>query len=636
MISTNPIANDPYIGELVAQRLQIISQIGYGGMGSVYYAEDRLQKGKSYAVKFLSSNLVSETLHKRFAREAYISAQLAKKSRHIVRVLCFGMHKEEIPYLVMEFIKGTTIKNLLKHQVFSLLPFIIICRQVCLGLQVAHEGVEINGKILPIIHRDIKPTNIMVTKTRSKDNLVKLIDFGTAKLIGDAAHLTETRDFIGSLLYSSPEQMEGNELDYRSDIYSLGVVMFEMLSGKSPWGNQAVNSYGAWYKIHSSQPPNSFQDTNPNLKIPHELENLVRKCLAKNPDERPQSAREILFVLSEIGKKYFNLPEPNLQSETTVISHKTSKFLEKLSVILDTKKGFFKFNFMDLHAILGVPVDADINTIRKRYKSIALLLHPDTCSYKNPVEKEHACQLLSKIVTPAYIQLSKEREHQEYLKLLAEMVNKLTLAKSQVKIDSEDYQNLDLENVYKSRLQTLSDEQYESLDHVIDAIGMMSELNMVYLLQKEKSIHTNQESSSTHTTDDDFSLDLTPSQLNYVTHVSVVEPYIRRATAYIVHNSFLKAIVELRDALALEPTNSSCHSLLGIAYLKQNMIAMARVHINKALQLNPEDEKALQGKNMLNKLDASSKIIVNSGGSTNTFPSTLVNKISRVFGLQKK
>ncbi len=173
-----------------------------------------------------------------------------------------------------------------------------MARQICLGLQCAHQGIFVNGELCPIIHRDIKPSNILVIPDPSFGELVKILDFGIAKLI-QSSDSAKTNCYLGTLTYSSPEQMEGQELDNRSDIYSLGVIMFEMLTGKIPL-QANTESFGGWYKAHHFQPPRSFASVDPRLEVPEELENLVMKCLAKAPSDRFQNISEILQTLASL------------------------------------------------------------------------------------------------------------------------------------------------------------------------------------------------------------------------------------------------------------------------------------------------------------------------------------------------
>ncbi len=140
-----------------------------------------------------------------------------------------------------------------------------------------------------------------MSQDSSFGEFVKILDFGIAKLIQEDSG--QTNSFMGTLAYSSPEQMEGHELDARSDIYSLGVMMFEMLTGKMPLQAE-THSFGSWYKTHHFQPPRSFEAANPSVRMPKVLENLVLSCLAKSPADRPQSIADVLKALEPLEQRY--------------------------------------------------------------------------------------------------------------------------------------------------------------------------------------------------------------------------------------------------------------------------------------------------------------------------------------------
>jgi serine/threonine-protein kinase len=129
-------------------------------------------------------------------------------------------------------LQGQNLSAIISNQNLSLSRFLSMARQICLGLQCAHNGIPLDGAIYPIIHRDIKPSNMLVIQDASFGELVKVLDFGIAKLL--MSDSDQTKFYLGTLAYSSPEQIEGKELDNRSDIYSLGVIMFEMLTTKMP------------------------------------------------------------------------------------------------------------------------------------------------------------------------------------------------------------------------------------------------------------------------------------------------------------------------------------------------------------------------------------------------------------------
>ena len=307
---------DPNIGRLVAKRYQLQDLIGTGAMGRVYLAKDILLGGVPVAVKFLSMSIQNQKLRvqERFEREAKTCALLGQKSIHIVRVMDYGVDENVTPFYVMEYLQGESLSDVIRRKPLPLARFLSMVRQISLGLQCAHQGILVEGEICPIIHRDIKPSNILVIQDSSFGELVKVLDFGIAKLL--RADSDQTNYYLGTLAYSSPEQMEGKELDKRSDIYSLGVMMFEMLTGKMPiYPN--TDSYGGWYKAHHFQPPRSFDAPPLILALPKEVENLVISCLAKAPGDRPQSITEILQTLVSLEQRY-NVVAPSRHIEEAI------------------------------------------------------------------------------------------------------------------------------------------------------------------------------------------------------------------------------------------------------------------------------------------------------------------------------
>ena len=287
---------DDYIGLILNNRYLIRDLIGKGGMGRVYLAEDTAKGGMPIAIKILSLSLANQQMSQRFAREIFIGAQLGRKSKHIVRILSYGVTDDKTPFYVMEYLQGKNLKQILQIQPLTISKFLKICNQICLGLQCAHQGISLKGEIYPIVHRDIKPENIFITEDSNQGEIVKILDFGIAKFLTERSGMTLTDSFIGSLPYCSPEHMEGRKLlDVRSDIYSLGVLMFEMLTGKHPFQIQIKgNSFGAWYQAHRFQIPPTLEEVNPQVKIPQVLAQLVMSCLAKEVSDRPQNINQIL------------------------------------------------------------------------------------------------------------------------------------------------------------------------------------------------------------------------------------------------------------------------------------------------------------------------------------------------------
>lgn len=292
---------DTNIGRTLANRYQLVELVGQGSMGRVYLAKDVLLGDVPVAVKFLSQTLLNQKMRERFEKEATTCALLGNKSIHIVRVTDYGINEDEIPFYVMEYLQGESLNEIISAQPLPLPRFLSLSRQICLGLQCAHQGIPFKGEVFPIVHRDIKPSNILVSQDSTLGELVKILDFGIAKLL--QASGDQTNCFMGTLAYSSPEQMEGRELDPRSDIYSLGIMMFQMLTSKLPL-QADTHTFGGWYKAHHFKAPRSFETLHPDLRLPKVLENLVMGCLAKSRDDRPQSVSEVMKALEPLEQRF--------------------------------------------------------------------------------------------------------------------------------------------------------------------------------------------------------------------------------------------------------------------------------------------------------------------------------------------
>lgn len=296
---------DPNIGRKLADRYELIDVLGQGAMGKVYRAEDTLLGGVMVAVKFLSQTLLTDKMRDRFVQEATTCAQLGQRSIHVVRVTDYGVNEDGVPFYVMEYLRGDSLSTLIGQRPMPIPRFLALSRQICLGLKSAHDGIRIRGydQPVPIIHRDIKPSNILVTQDPTLGELAKILDFGIAKLV--QADSEQTSSFMGTLAYASPEQMEGKELDKRSDIYSLGIMTFQMLTGKLPL-RASSHTFGGWYKAHHSEPPQSVSRAAPEAKVPTALQDLVMSCLEKQPQNRPQSVNHILEALEPFEQQFMS------------------------------------------------------------------------------------------------------------------------------------------------------------------------------------------------------------------------------------------------------------------------------------------------------------------------------------------
>jgi curved DNA-binding protein CbpA len=272
-------------------------------------------------------------------------------------------------------------------------------------------------------------------------------------------------------------------------------------------------------------------------------------------------------------------------------------------------RGLFKYDFVDHHAVLCVPVDADVKEIRKRYLNIARRLHPDSCKAGSDAEKQLAGELLSKLVNPAYKILSHEKNRTEYILVLSQMGKRLVQEPASVEVSSDGAKQLvnapNFEHIYKSAIAKIAETQYDSLQTVQQTIAQVSELNLVYVMRSAGKLSQAASQPLTQpkipTSAPAVNTPIVPPPPTQQED-SVVLHYIRRAQELIAKNQLAQARVELQDALKLEPNNSRCHSLIGVVYLKQNLTTTAKVHFDRALQLDPKNQVALEGKRRVEQI----------------------------------
>jgi curved DNA-binding protein CbpA len=273
---------------------------------------------------------------------------------------------------------------------------------------------------------------------------------------------------------------------------------------------------------------------------------------------------------------------------------------------LKIERGLFKYDFIDYHAILCVPVDIDPKELRKRYLKIARRLHPDSFASADPQEKQLASDLLSKLVNPAYEKLSQEKIRTEYNVILAQMGKRLVQESASIDLNTEAARQLaaapNVELLYKSAIAKVAQTQFDNLSKAIPIIAHVSELNLVYLMRtagKKFAVPTQpQSSTTTPSTNTQEAHSQTPEN----TEDAVVSQYLRRAQELMTKNQLVQARIELQDAIKLSPNNSRSHSLIGVIYLRQNQVTMAKVHFDRALKLEPNDQTALEGKRKIEQL----------------------------------
>lgn len=261
--------------KVLGERFQLEGKLGEGGMGSVYRALD-LSTRRSVAIKILRKDL-SESRHarRRFAREARAAGMLSHPN--IVSVQKF--YDEARPYMVMELVDGVSMRRFVRREKPTIDRLLGVMLQLCDALAHAHDR--------GVVHRDIKPDNIVIVTSPQGEDLVKVLDFGLARVrLPEISHLTRSGSALGTCSYMAPEQASGRPADERSDLYSLGVILYEAVCGRTPF---TADDPASILYMHVHEEPRSPRTHNPD--IPVELEKLILRLMSKSADQRPSNAR---------------------------------------------------------------------------------------------------------------------------------------------------------------------------------------------------------------------------------------------------------------------------------------------------------------------------------------------------------
>ncbi len=283
---------------------QFVSVLGQGGIGSVYKVQDR-DNSQFYALKILKRDFLSDPLAlQRFQQESKAAQRLPHPN--LSQIFESGVTEDGHPYLCMEYVAGENLTSVLRSQVrLDWKKALAVFIQIADAMEFAHKR--------GVVHRDLNPNNVILTKSEALGEHVKVVDFGIAKLSqkkdSTAPNLTQAGDVFGTPLYMSPEQCTGEDLDSRSDIYSFGCLMYEVLTGKVPFNAKTAVLIMVG---HLQTEPPSFAKSCKGLLIPKRLESLVMRCLEKDPNKRPQSMQLLKTDLESIrdGDQAINVAVP--------------------------------------------------------------------------------------------------------------------------------------------------------------------------------------------------------------------------------------------------------------------------------------------------------------------------------------
>lgn len=287
------VRRDPLLGRTIANRFVVESKIGAGGMGAVYRAR-QLGMDRDVAIKVLLHEFATNaTIIKRFHMEALAVSRL--QHPNTIRIFDFGQTEDKQLFIAMEFLRGRSLEHELRaHKSLAVNKVLHVISQVCGSLSEAHDK--------GIIHRDLKPDNIFLCPVGKDENYAKVLDFGVAKLKAEdhrQGTLTQAGMVFGTPKYMSPEQSRSASTDARSDIYALGVIMYEMITGRAPF--EADNPLSILI-MHVQEPIKPFDVVRPDLLIPAALQRTVYRCLEKHPDKRFESVQQLGDELEAIAK----------------------------------------------------------------------------------------------------------------------------------------------------------------------------------------------------------------------------------------------------------------------------------------------------------------------------------------------
>ncbi len=455
-------------GSTFAGRYQIIEELGKGGMGKVYKAQDTDLKEK-VAIKLLRPEIAADKKTiERFRNEL----KFARKIRHKNVCQMYDLNKEKgAHYITMEYVHGEDLKRLIRKMgQMSAGQVISMAMQVCEGMAEAHR--------LGVVHRDLKPQNIMV----DEEGNARIMDFGIARSVKGKG-ITGAGVMIGTPEYMSPEQVEGKESDQRSDIYSLGVILYEMVTGRVPFEGDTPFTIGVKHKSEAPRNPKEL-----NSQIPDDLSLVILRCMKKDKDQRYQSAGEVRSELENIEK--------GIPTTEKVIPKRKPITSKEITVTFGLKKLFIPALIVIFIAIVGVVIwrllpQKEAVPLAKEKLSIAVLPFADLSPQK---DQEHFCDGMTdeiiaklsmfegwKVISRTSVMQYKNTD--KSIKKIGQELDVATILEGSVRKEKDDIritaQLINVEdnfhiwsNIYDQKLEKVFDIQSDIADKIIRALKM--------------------------------------------------------------------------------------------------------------------------------------------------------------------
>ena len=521
---------------------KIIEELGRGGMGVVYKTEDTKLK-RHVAIKFLPKHIAADSEEReRFKIEAQAAAAL--NHPNIATIHAIEEFDDEM-FIVMEYIDGQELKNIIKSEIPNPKSAIDYATQIAEGLRAAHEK--------DIVHRDIKSSNLMITK----EGKVKIMDFGLAKVRG-SAQITKAGTTLGTIAYMCPEQARGENVDQRSDIWSFGVVLYEILTGQQPFKGDYEQAI--IYSIFNEEPP-------PIKDIPAALEAMVMKMLAKDPAQRYQRMEEVI-------QNFRNL-ETQKEKDTSKATENSIAVLPFGNISPDRDADYFAD---------GLAEELIVNLTK--IKDLRVIPRTTSIRYK---DSEKDIKNIGKELGAAYVMTGSVRKFQDNLRISVQLIDALN--------DSQQWAE-----TYKGKLEDVFDIQENVSKQVVDALKIQLSPSQEKELEKRATV--NPEAFDLYLRAKGFLYKLTKKDvkisIDLFQKAIQVDPHYASAYAGLseaymdlydhferTENLLSQAQETALKALSMDSSLSDAHATLAQAYLHKGLNEKAYESGKKAVELDP-------------------------------------------------